>query len=226
MRMHSKLRRAFTLIELLVVIGVIAVIAGAGFSILNGRNSGTNLANSQLLSVSLLNSARAQAAATGRNARLLVAADPAVAAQDDFLRRFYVAYQDVDQTTGIGTWRLTDAGTPLPPGVYVVPENVDSTYMASGVTLFTANFRSNFSGATTITQTYPGVTPGVFWYIEITPRGTLVNAPDRIVIASAQVAPPGSTPPGPRFDNDQNLRGLRISTYGIPTLVNDAASFQ
>jgi prepilin-type N-terminal cleavage/methylation domain-containing protein len=219
-------KKGFTLIELLVVIGVIAVIAGVGFSIFGGRNSGTNLANAQFISVSLLNSARAQAAATGRNARILVAADTSTTARDDFLRRFYVAFQDVDQITGNSTWKVTDSGTALPPSVYVVPENLDSTYMAAGVSVFGTNFRSNFSGTAPISLTFPGVPSSSFWYIELTPRGTIVSGPDRLVMATAQTAPPGSTPPGPRFDNDQNMRGFRLSTYGVPTFANDASSFQ
>lgn len=224
MRYISSTRKAFTLIELLVVIGVIAVIASAGFALLGNRNTGTGLANAQFISVSMLNSARARAAATGRNARLLVAADTNV--PTDYLRRLYVAYQDVDAVTSTVTWRLLDGGTPLPAPVYVVPEGLTTTQMVTGVPVFATEYRSNFSGSATISLTFSNIESRDFWYMEITPRGTLSGGPDRLVFSTAQISPPGSTPPGPRFENDQNLRGFRISTYGIPTLANDAASFK
>lgn len=218
---------AFTLIELLVVIAVIVMVAGVGVAIFRGRNTGTSLSSAQLLSVSLLNSVRAQAASTGRNARLLVAADTSSAAEGEYLRRIYVAYQEVtNQSTGATTWRVTDGGTALPPGIYVVPESLSSTQMATGVSTFASQLQSNFSGTATASLSFTGVKSSTFWYIEMTPRGTLSGGPDRLVLASAQDAPPGSTPPGPRFDNADNVRGFRISTYGVPTLVNDAPSFQ
>jgi prepilin-type N-terminal cleavage/methylation domain-containing protein len=163
-------RAAFTLIELMVVIGVIGLIAGIGIAVFGGRNTGTSLASSQLVSVSLLNSVRAQAAATGRNARLLVAADTSAAAEGEYLRRIFVAYQEVtNQTTGATVWRITDAGTALPAGIYVVPEGLAATQMATGVSTFGSNLQSNFSGSATLAQTFPGVASANFWYIELTP---------------------------------------------------------
>lgn len=235
-RIQAPARRAFTIIELLVVIGVIAVIAGIAVAAFNSRNPGVSVRSGQLVSVSLLNAARARAVATGYPARLLIAADD-VNAPDDYLRKFYVAYQEVratNSTTGAVTlaWRLTDAGTALDQGVYVIPPGLTAAQLDSSVNLtdYTSNkLESVFSSVTLFNNNFgTDIKTQRFYYYEIDPQGGGLSPTIlyRLVLSTGQLTLPGSTPPGPRFDNPNFVSGFRLSTYGVPTLVNDVPSFQ
>lgn len=235
-RIHAGVLRAFTLIELLVVIGVIAVIAGIGAAAFNGRNPGVSARSGQLVSVSLLNAARARAVATGHPARLLIAADD-VNAPEDYLRKFYIAYQEVtatNQTSGDVTlaWRLTDVGTVLDQGIYVVPPGLAAAQLDPSVSLTdytTNNLESVFSSTVKFSNNFgPDVKSQSFYYYEIDPQGGGLSPTIlyRLVLSSGQLTLPGSTPPGPRFDNPNFVSGFRLSTYGVPTLVNDVPSLK
>jgi hypothetical protein len=190
----------------------------------------------QLISVSLLNSARARAVATGYPARLLVAADD-VNAPEDYLRKFYVAYREVtstNQTSGDVTlsWRLTDTGTALDQGIYVIPPVLTAAQLdpSFALTDYTNNkLESVFSSSVIFSNNFgPDVKSQRFYYFEIDPQGGGLSPATlyRLVLSSGQVTLPGSTPPGPRFDNPNFVAGFRLSTYGVPTLVNDVPSFQ
>ena len=235
-RIHSSARSAFTLIELLVVIGVIGVIAGIAVAAFNGRNPGVSMRSGQLVSISLLNSARARAVATGYPARLLIAADD-TNAPEDYLRRFYVAYQEViatNATSGDVTlaWRLTDTGTALDQAIYVIPPNLTAAQLDASLNLtdYTSkNLESVFSSTITFNNNFgPDVKSQKFYYYEIDPQGGGLSPTIlyRLVLSTGQLTLPGTTPPGPRFDNPNFVSGFRLSTYGVPTLVNDVPSFQ
>jgi prepilin-type N-terminal cleavage/methylation domain-containing protein len=205
-------RAGFTLIELLVVIGIILIVAGIGVSALR-TSPAAALQSAQGTVSSLMTATRAQAAITGRNARLLVWADPNQ--PETYLRRLAVAYQDDS-----GNWLTANEGTTLPPGIYVVPQALPVP-VKTGVTWPTeASMRSDFSnsGGTPGAMTVNGQ-GGSFLWIDVTFRGTTF-AGRRLLVGTAEI-----TPSGPAFDNPDAVRGFVLSLYAVQTLVNDRASF-
>lgn len=206
-------RRGFTLIELLVVIGIVLIVAGVGLVSLR-TSPAAALQSAQGTVSSLMTATRAHAAITGRNARLLVWADPAQ--PDSYLRRVAVAFQDES-----GNWLTSSEGTVLPRGVYVVPQ-ATPVPVASGVT-WPANdsLRSNFSN---FPAGVPGNLtvngqPGTFLWIDVTFRGTTATG-RRLLLGTAEV-----TSSGPAFNNPDALRGFVLSAYAVQTLIDDRASF-
>lgn len=208
LKLSTRPVRAFTLIELLVVISIIAILAGGVGLALKGGNPGAALRGGQSTLVSSLSAAKGQAALNQANSMIIVDAD---SASDTFLRSVRVV---VEKTAG--TW--TEVGTPviLPQGVYVVPPG-----SLGGVTLASssASRASDFfvSGTPAIT----GVTGTFLQSNKFNSLGTLSGGVGgRLLVAAGTITGPNAV----TIDNSVAVRGLVLSKYGIPTLLNEGDS--
>lgn len=221
--------RGFTLLELLVVVGLIAALS---FVLIGGLGGGRSAAlqSAQATLANMVTAARSEAMATGRSARVLVHIDPASPAQPArFLR--YLALQSQSAT---GWQTMTDAY--LPEGIYIVPGNFTSIpaglfaantstpwTKVDGSALRSTALRSNQTGAETINS------PGAEQWVRITisASGTTAQGGD-LIVASGRRRPPGSYQSGEspvELDNPESVRGLTLSAYGVPALINSRASF-
>ncbi len=220
----------FTLLELLVVIGLIA---GLSFFIASGLSGGGRLAalqSAQSTLASLVTAARAKAMATGQSTRVLVHVDAASTTQPSRYLR-YVAVQ----TQGSGGWQ-TLVETFLPEGVYVVPGNFSAIpaglfaantaslwTKADGSALRSTALRSNQISAETVSS------PGAEQWVSLTISANAGTAQSGdIILASGRFRPPGTYQPGEspvELDNPENVRGLTLSAYGVPALINARTSF-
>ena len=226
---------AFTLIELLVVIGIIALLAGGvGLSMRDG-NPTAALRSGQNLVIGLISSARGQAALTQSDAMIIVdvTVDAAGNPTDDFLRAVQVVvYTGNSQPNG--TWRPVGSPVLLPKGIYIVPPSAFST----GVTLtgtWTTRQSTGFSTTTAavmdevavvgppaypLTNAFSGkkyLRFKIFTALGATnpsTAGTLLVAPGKRMDATKIT-----------FDNPEMVRGLLLTRYGIPTLINEGSTF-
>jgi prepilin-type N-terminal cleavage/methylation domain-containing protein len=223
-------RAGFTLIELLVVIGIIGIMAGAiGLSMRDG-NPSAGLRAGQSSLVGLLSAARGQAALTQSDAMIVV--DVTDAANDDCLRSLMVV---VRASAGIDKWRPVGGQITLPQGIYVVPPT-GVTPNAGTVTLnsgFTSKRRSQgFQPSGTLIEetynatTYPYQPSGAFAnkrfirFQIFSSLGTTAGEGTILLTSGQRTSAANIT-----MDNPSFLRGVYVSRYGVPTLINEATTF-
>ena len=217
-------RRAFTLIELMMVVGLIALLVTLlGLSL--GDKGGNSLASAQKMLGSLVGSARAQAAVTQAEARILVyGTQPPSGDAEKFLRMLRVVVAETPGATST-RWRSVGAPVFLPRGVYVVP-NPPTRFVASGVI-----WPVNPTPVSTLlpAQVYAIVNepPGndSYYAIEWKPDGTVNTTLGNQPYAKLAVATASLSNNLPAFNNAGAIRGLLIRASGAITFVNDAASF-
>ncbi len=233
-------RRAFTLIELLVVIAVVAILAGITGVALRGGNQGAVLQSGQSALSSLVASARAQASVRLTNATIVVwgeydASKPEVAST--YLRRAAVmTYEDTNSPPDGTPDKYVIRGDvlDLPRGVYFVPPDLGgfpakaavptewpTTYertdaegnaaVAMDVWRWDANAES-YEDDPSVSDTFKG-----YKTITFDSQGQVV-AGRTLVISLAD--PDGA---GLVFKDSDSQRGLVLSAYGIPTVVNEKA---
>lgn len=228
--MKTRAPRAFTLLELLVVIGLIA---GLSFFIAGGLSGGGKTAalqSAQSTLAGLVTAARTKAMASGQSARLLVQIDATSTTRP--LR--YLRYVAV-QTLGPAGWQtMVDAY--LPDGVYIVPGNFSAIpaglfapgtaspwAKADGSALRSTALRANQITTESINSV------GAEQWVGITLSASAGTAqPGDLILASGRVRPPGSYPAGEspvELDNPDHVRGLTLSAYGVPALINARTSF-
>jgi prepilin-type N-terminal cleavage/methylation domain-containing protein len=237
--MHSSSsRRAFTLIELLVVIGVIAVLVGTVGVAMRGGNRNVALQSAQSSLASLAASARAQAAVGSADATVVVWGD-----ENDhttYLRRAAVMVN----ISG-NNWVIKGDVIDLPNGVFFVPPDLGTNPSAKYLnaadwpdpTPSGGYLRTEASGdapqAMTIqrwnatTGAYeddPSFPAGFEAYktIKLDALGRRTNGNRALVIAAGEPTP-GS---GVLFRDSDSQRGLYLSEYGIPTLINEKAGLE
>ncbi len=208
--LHFRLR-GFTLIELLLVIGIITALAAGIGAALQGGDRSVALRSAQGTLVSLLTAARSEAALVGRNAALLVQADPAL---DGYLCDLVVAVRDSADTT----WLPVDDWATLPAGVYVLPLNTPVPPLtAAGVDW--GGLRS--SAFATATETV-GTTS--CFVLSFTPRGTVSGGGNLVLATATRISPAVGAPI--QFAQPAAVRGVTVSSYGVETLVDDSTGFQ
>jgi prepilin-type N-terminal cleavage/methylation domain-containing protein len=227
---HFARWRAFTLLELLVVMGLVAVFS----LLLIGRwgNGGREAAlkSAQAMLANLVTVARTNALANGRSARILVQVDPASASDP----QRYLRYVVVQLNTVEGWQTVTD--TFLPSGIYIVPGNFSSLpggLFATSVTIpwRKADGTDLRSTALRSDQLFPGTINGVIseqWVgvILSSTAGTLQSGD--IVLAMGRRKAPGSYAAGDapiELMNPADVRGLTLSSYGVPAFINARTSF-
>jgi prepilin-type N-terminal cleavage/methylation domain-containing protein len=236
-------RRAFTLIELLVVIAVIAILAGIAGVALRGGDRGAALQSGQSALSSLVASARAQASIRLNNATIVVwgeydASKPEVAST--YLHRAAVmTYEDTKPVpNGVpDAWVIRGDVLDLPRGVYVVPPDLggipSAKYAVAGdwanhdrtdaegdaaalmvVKRWDADAK-NYEDDPSVSNTFKG-----YKTITFDSQGQLVDG-RTLVISLAD-----SDTSGLIFTDSDSQRGLVLSAYGVPTVINEKAGLR
>lgn len=234
-------RRAFTLIELLVVIAVIAILAGISAVALRGGDRGTALQAAQSSLSSLVSSARAQAAVSLNDATIVIWGDDSK--PDTFLRRAAILTRDRD-TDGDGDIDGNDGYirrggiVDLPRGVYFVPPDLGSSLPAKyekAADWPTTNYRTQSADnpPATLNVQRPDGAGGfendtdfsapfkAYRTITINPQGLMANNNTVLVIALGEAQNGGVL-----FSDSDSQRGLILSNYGIPTVINEKAGLK
>ncbi|MBI2812860.1 MAG: type II secretion system protein [Opitutae bacterium] len=236
--MRTRTTRGFTLLELLVVIGIIAAMSFFLVSGLTGGGVTAGLQSGQAAIANLITAARVKAPATGRKTRLLVNVDPA--APDRFLR--HLVLQSARQSgASPADWDTVTAVT-LPDGIYVVPATLT---LAGGLVANPVDWKrvsdpsadlvSDLFTNQTLSTTLEGdASPQIWTGVAFTANSTLATlgggSPPKgfLVLAPGARRAPGSYQPGEspvQLGSPQAVRGLVLSAYGVPALLNDRSSF-
>ena len=220
----------FTLLELLVVIALLSTLLVVVRSGRGGGGQAAALQSAQATLVNLLTAARATAMARGQSVRILVQID-ATSANEPSRFLHYVALQ----TQTAGGWQ-TSSEAYLPEGVYVVPGNFATIpaglfapnlailwNKTDGSALRSTALRSNqiSSEAVNSSATEQWVS------ITLAAEAGTVQSGD-IILAAGRRRPPGTFQAGEspvELINPENVRGLTLSSYGVPALINNRSSF-
>lgn len=216
--------RAFTLLELLVVVGLIA---GLSFALLRGLGGGGRsaaLQAAQATVANLVTTARTRAVASGRSVRLLFHADARFAAR---YRRMIV----VQEETGAGDWRTRETAF-LPEGVFVLPHpsQVPSGFFAGGgvwANVAGEPLGSSALFAPALTLAVDGAEAEAWNGLSFGAAGTIAGG-GNLVLAAGRGRPPGTFAAGEspvQMEHPEAVRGLALSVYGLPRLVNERAGF-
>ncbi len=236
--MNARVVKGFTLLELLVTIGLIAAMSFFLAGGLPGGGATAALQSGQATIANLVTTARIKASATGRKTRLLVSTDPG--APERYLR--HLALQLARQAGSSPADWDTVAAVTLPEGVYVMPSSLTQ---AGGLVASVADWKRASDPAADLgsdlfqNQSLPvrleGDVSAQWWTgVGFTPNGTLAalagGPPPKgaLVITLGARRPPGGYQPGEspvRLGNPQAVRGLILSAYGVPALVDERRSF-
>jgi type II secretory pathway pseudopilin PulG len=223
-------RAAFTLLELLVVVGLIAALSFFLLRGLGGGGQSAALQSAQALMANLVTAARTKAMAGGKSSRVLIQVDATGSNQP--LR--YLRYVALQTQTGGGWQTITDVF--LPDGVYVVPGNFSSIpagLFATGTSVpWTKSdgsaLRSTALRTNQITSETINSTEAEQWVsFTISASAGTAQSGD-IILAAGRRRPPGSYQTGEspvELVNPENVRGLTLSSYGVPAFINARNSF-
>ncbi len=230
-----QLSSGFTLLELLVVIGLIAALSFFLFSGLAGGGKSVALQSAQATVSSLVTAARTKAPATNRKTRLLVNVDPG--SPERYLR--FVVLQLARQPGSSPADWDTLQSIFLPAGAYVVPAALTGLVTDAAqwkrVSDSAADLTSDLFQNQSLSYAVEGDTTAQLWTgVAFTPNGTLAalggGPPPKgsIVLALGQPRPPGSYAAGDppiQLGTAQTVRGLVLSAYGVPALLNERNAF-
>lgn len=235
LRAHCSRLAAFTLLELLVVIGLIAALSFVLISGLTGGGKSVALQSAQATVSNLVTAARTKAPATNRKVRLLVNVD--VSVPERYLR-FLVLQLARQPGSSPADWD-TIQSVSLPGGAYVVPGLL--TGLVADATQWkrvsdpAEDLASDLFKNQSLTLALEGDPTAQAWTgVAFTPNGTLAalsgGPPPKgsIVIALGQARPPGTIPAGQppvQLASAQSVRGLVLSAYGVPALLNERNAF-
>ncbi len=237
--MNARAAKAFTLLELLVVIGLIAAMSFFLVSGLTGGGATAALQSGQATMVNLIAVARIKAPATGRKARLLVNTDAST--PERYLR--FVALQLARQAGSSPTDWDTVTTVTLPEGVYIMPASltqfvglIDSPANWKRVSDPAADLVSDLFNNQSATVSLEGDMSAQQWTgVSFTTTSNLATigpgtAPPKgfLVLTLGSRKPPGSYLSGEapvRLVNPQAVRGLVLSAYGVPALLNERSAF-
>jgi prepilin-type N-terminal cleavage/methylation domain-containing protein len=204
----------FTLLELLAVIALMALLLGTLGVALRRPGEAVALQAAQGTVASLCGAARARAALTGLNTRLVIAADPADA--ECHLRYLQIVQEDPATP---GHWLAEGSGFWLPRGAYIVPPPAATV---PGNPAWPASRRSTALATPTQAMTINQVPAGLFYHVQFTSRGT-TSGGNLVLAAGRRTANPGGVPF--TLDNPDDVRGVLLRSSGALMLLNDAGAF-
>ncbi len=221
---HVRSRRAFTLLELLVVLGLVAALSVVLLGGLAGGGKSVALQSGQTLVANLITAARTRAVATGNQTRVLVHHDTdSPRAAERYLR--HVAMEELRA----GSW-VTLQSTALPSGVYFLPhQNRTPANLLPGGTAWTkmdgTRLHSSCLFRAPIQQVVDGITAEAWVEIVFTPQGTTATS-GQLVLATGRLQLPGLGGGSPVvLENQETVRGLSVSGYGLAVLINERSGF-
>lgn len=235
----SRTSSGFTLLELLVVAGLIAGLSLVLFVGLQGGGKAMALQSAQSTLATMITSARLKASASGRHCRILVSHD---AAESERFLRCLVLQQARQPGASPASWDTVQT-VMLPADVFVVPATLT---VPAGLVADASKWKRASDPAEdlvsgvflnqNITYAPEGEATARQWTgLGFTPNGTLARlgssgAPSRglLVIATGNLRAPGSYTPGQspvQLTGPDMVRGLVLSAYGVPALLNDRNAF-
>lgn len=222
---------AFTLVELLVVMGLVAALT---FFLIRGLGHGgrsASLKSAQAIMANLIGAARINAISSGRSCRILIHIDPSAQADPQrYLRYVVLQLQNVD-----ASWR-TLVETYLPEDIYMIPGNFSPipAGLFSAETVVPWRKSDNSELRSTVlrsdrvtTEIIGGVTPEQWVGVWFSSNGTTFQSGDFILVTGRR-RPPGSYGDDEApivLENPAHVRGLKLSAYGLPMLINSRPGF-
>lgn len=218
----------FTLIELLVVVGLIA---GLTFFLVRGMSGGKGAAlqSAQATMANLVTAARTKAMASGCRVRILIHAK---AENPQRFRRMLVLQKET--SLGVNTWETPMLVTSLPEGVYVIPYQSRlpaGFFAAPGEWMKVDSSETLHSSALSgslVDQAVDNAATESWEVVQFTPAGTLSFGAGNLLLAAGRARPLGSFLLGEspvEATDPESLRGLVLSTYGLPILASNRANF-
>ncbi len=251
--MKNRKHRAFTLVELLIVIAVIGILAGSLAAVLRTGDKGPALQAAQATLSGFVSAARAQAALGNTNATLVIWAnrdDP-----ETYLRRAAVAVRvDTNDDGEFDDYAIQGDIQDLPRGIFFVPEDAginlpakleplvdwrtpvtlvytESQASGNGTTSSSTSgkgFKRFEEGSTPQWQNDPDAPTSYYESISFDPYGSLATPTvNYMAVAPGDIAVgPSSSDRGVIFRASDNVRGLKLSAYGLPIQLNEKAAFE
>ncbi len=196
---------------------------------LGGGSRAAALESAQRTLADVLTLARTRAAAGGCRVRVLVNAEPADTAQ---FRRTLVVQQEASLESNLWSDPLLEVT--LPEGVYLLPyrDRIPPGLIADPAAWSRFNSTepldsSALSGAPLSLAIGAGALE-TWDVVQFTPAGTLSFGMGDLVLASGNIRAPGSAPAGEaevQVTNPAMVRGVSLSLYGLPVLIDDRDGF-
>ena len=240
-------RGAYTVIELLVVMSIMAIGFGA-YSYARINRPGTNLKLVQSEVAALVNFARLQARiSVGKSdttdygaARLLIYGDKSTDKDKNlYMRQMQVVVPD---PANKGSWITAGSVRVFPQGIYVVHPRPQANW--DGGKLRTSKFYTmGGSSSKSDSKSSSGSAQAAdnpstmkvnevsarYFYIEFSSLGTVGSGegaqPDVIVLSEGVSDTRPSAAEPMLLTNPKNIRGINITEYGNPVLLNDVYDF-